>query len=229
MEKRNPAIRRLISAVACCVSPLAPLAAQGFEGVVTWQMSEGQMAMTQMYKGSQVRMEMNQGGHEGVMLLDNSMSTMTMLMPQQKMYMTMNTKSMPGMAHTDDGTPPKLTATGKTETIAGRTCEVYRYAEEAGKPETMEMCVAKGMGFFMMGQSPMGGGGPMGNLSMVAGNPEYAKLYKGGFFPLRISRLDGNSAKVMMLAKSVEAKTLDASLFTIPAGFTEMKMGGGRP
>jgi hypothetical protein len=199
--------------------------------VVTWQMAEGQGTIVQMYKGSQVRMEMNQGGREGVMLLDNSASSMTMLMPQQKMYMTMDLKSMamPGGAHDMDHAAPKLTATGKTETIAGRTCEVYRYAEEAGKPETMEMCVAKGMGYFMMGQGPMGGGGgPLGNLAKVGANPEYAKLYKDGFFPLRLSRLEGSSSKVMMQAQSIEAKRLDAGLFTVPAGYSEMKMGGGR-
>ncbi len=211
----------------------APLAAQGFEGVVVWQVAQGQGTMTQMYKGTKVRTEMNQGGREGVMLLDNTMTTMTMIMPQQKMYMTMDLKGMAAMggpSHDMDHTPPKITATGKTETIAGRTCEIYRYAEAAGKPETMEMCVAKGMGFFMMGQGPMGGGGgPLGNLAKAAANPEYAKLYKDGFFPLRLSQLEGGTPKLMMQAQSVEAKSLDASLFTVPAGFSEMKMGGGRP
>ena len=222
-------IHTLLGLAGTVTGTAAPLAAQGFEGVVTWEVSEGKTTMTQQYKGSKVRMEMSQGGQEGVMLMDHGAGSMTMLMPQQKMYMTMDMKGMSGMPHDEDRTPPKLTATGKTETIAGHTCEVYRVAEEAGKPETMEMCVAKGMGYFMMGQSPMGGGGPLGNLAKVGSNPEYAKLYKDGFFPLRMSRLEGGTAKVVLLAKTIEAKSLDASLFTVPAGFTEMKMGGGRP
>ena len=229
MDTRNPTTLGFLGIALCGLAAAAPLAAQGFQGVVTWEMAEGKSVMTQMYKGNQVRMEMNQGGHEGVMLMDNTMSSVTMLMPQQKMYMAMDMKNMMGGAAPDDRTPPKLTDTGKSETIAGHTCEVYRYAEAAGQPETMEMCAAKGMGFFIMGQSPMGGGGgPLGNLAKIGGSPEYAKLYKDGFFPLRISRLEGGSAKVMMVAKSVDAKPLDASLFAIPAGYTEMKMGGGR-
>jgi hypothetical protein len=222
-------IRNVMGLIGVVAGTAAPLAAQGFEGVVTWQVSGDAGNMTQMYKGSLVRMEMNQAGREGVMLMDHTGGTITMLMPQQKMYMKMDLKGMAGMPREEDTTPPKLTATGKTETIAGHTCEVYRYAEEAGKPETMEMCVAKGMGFFMMGHSPMGGGGPLGNLAKVGSNPEYAKLYKDGFFPLRMSRLEGGTAKVMLLAKTIEAKSLDASLFAVPAGFTEMKMGGARP
>ena len=159
METRNPTTLGFLGIALCGLAAAAPLAAQGFQGVVTWEMAEGKSVMTQMYKGNQVRMEMNQGGHEGVMLMDNTMSSVTMLMPQQKMYMTMDMKNMMGAAAPDDRTPPKLTDTGKSETIAGHTCEVYRYAEAAGQPETMEMCAAKGMGFFIMGQSPMGGGG----------------------------------------------------------------------
>lgn len=222
-------IQTLVGLTAIVAGSAAPLAAQGFEGVVTWQVSGDNGTMTQMYKGSLVRMEMNQAGREGVMLMDHTGGTITMLMPQQKMYMKMDLKGMPGMSGDEDRAQPKLTATGKSETIAGHTCEVYRYAEAAGKPETMEMCVAKGMGFFMMGHSPMGGGGPLGNLAKVGSNPEYAKLYKDGFFPLRMSSLEGGTAKPMLLAKAIEAKSLDAGLFAVPAGFMEMKMGGGRP
>ncbi len=222
-------IHTLVGLTGIVAGTAAPLAAQGFEGVVTWQVSGDNGTMTQMYKGSLVRMEMNQAGREGVMLMDHTGGTVTMLMPQQKVYMKMDLKGMPGMSGNDDHAQPKLTATGKSETIAGRTCEVYRYAEAAGKPETMELCVAKGMGFFMMGHSPMGGGGPLGNLAKVGSNPEYAKLYKDGFFPLRMSSLEGGTAKPMLLAKAIEAKSLDAGLFVVPAGFMEMKMGGGRP
>ncbi len=211
------------------------LAAQAFEGVVTWQMGSKQETMTQAYKGNMVRTEMGRAGREGVMLIDGGARTMTMVMPNEKMYMVMSL-DRPGMqggqpdAH---DAPPKITATGKTETIAGYTCEVYRYAEEAGKPETMEMCVAKGLGYFMMGA---GGGGmmgrgrdPMAGVAGAASNPEYVKLYKDGFFPLRMTRIEGGKSELMMLATSIEKKSLDANAFKVPAGYQEMKMPAGMP
>ena len=225
---------RMIIAAARVATPLAlsalwtlPAAAQ-FEGTVTWQMEKGQMAQT--YKGAMVRTEMTgEQGRQGVMIMDHSARTMTMLMPDDKMYMVMNLRDMPDK---DDHKAPKLTDMGKTETIAGKTCEVYRYAEEAGKPETREMCVAKGMGFFMGG----GGGGPMGMrqrgrgadiAAAIAANPEYAKLYKDGFFPLRISRLEDGKVKNEMIVTQIEAKSVAASAFTTPPDYTEMKMPGG--
>jgi len=219
---------RLAAPVAVTALCTLPAAAQ-FEGTVSWQMPEGSMVQT--YKGSQVRIDMTgERGRQGVMIMDNAARTMTMLMSEQKMYMTMNLNDQEGMEH-GDRKAPKLTAMGKTETIAGKTCEVYRYAEEAGKPETREMCVAKGMGYFMMG----GGGGPMGmrrggrggDIAAIAANPEYAKLYKDGFFPLRISRLEGDQVKNEMLATKIEPKSVDAATFQVPAGYTEMKMPGG--
>ncbi len=223
-----------ILTLAALASPVR--AQQGFEGVVTWNLPEGKegKAMTQMYKGSKVRTEMaGEGGATGVMIMDGATRTMTMIMASHKMYMTMDLKKMgehmAGGAH-DDDTPPKITDTGKTETIAGHTCQVYRYAEEAGKPETMELCAAKGMGFFMMGSGgPMDGRGPMAGLSAAAANPTYAKMYKDGFFPLRVSKLEGGKVTNVLVAQSIEQKSVDASVFEVPAGYTEMKMPAGMP
>ena len=48
---------------ALVLSLLAPgLAAQAFEGVVTWQMGAKKETMTQAYKGNQVRTEMGREG-----------------------------------------------------------------------------------------------------------------------------------------------------------------------
>lgn len=229
-----PLARALTGALLCSLGA-GGLAAQAFEGVVTWQMHEKNQQMVQTYKGGMVRTEMGQGGRQAVMIMDAAGKKMTMIMPSEKMYMTMDLSQaghqMPGMDHGPAKTP-KITATGKTETIAGRSCEVYRYAEEAGQPDKMEMCVAKGLGYFMMG----GGGGPMGrrdpmaDVTGAAANPEYARLYKDGFFPLRVSRLEGGKAEQLMIVTKLEPKAVDASAFQVPAGYQEMKMPGmGRP
>jgi Domain of unknown function (DUF4412) len=223
---------RMIIAAARVATPLAlsalcalPAAAQ-FEGTVTWKMEKGQMAQT--YKGMMVRTEMTgEGGRQGVMIMDHTARTMTMLMPEDKMYMVMNLKDM---SDREDRKPPKLTDMGKTETIAGKTCHVYRYAKEAGEPETTELCAAKGMGYFLGGgRGPMGmgrrGQGP--DIAAIAANPEYAKLYKDGFFPLRISKLEDGKVKNEMIVTQIEAKSVEASAFTTPPDYTEMKMPGG--
>jgi hypothetical protein len=213
----------------------APARAQGFEGTVTWSLTGGGDApheMKQVYKGTKVRTEMNQGGMSAVMLMDGPAKTMTMIMPERRMFMSMDlsrmAQGMEGMGHETDATPPKITATGKTETIAGRTCQVYRYAREAGKPETMEICAAKGMGYFMMGSGgPMGGGGSMAGIAGAAGNPVYAEMYRDGFFPLRVSKIEGSKVTPMMVATAITPGSVDAALFQVPAGYTEMKMPGG--
>jgi hypothetical protein len=220
----------ILALLALAVPALAR--AQAFEGTVSYQLKgaeEGQFI--QSYKGGRVRTEITTKGHAAVMLMEAG--TMTMLMPDQKMYMTMNLKDMAarmsGMGgrnqEHDAGTPPKITDEGTKETIAGHTCQNYLM----GDKQDIEACVATGMGFFMMGSNPMamgGGGGSMANASALANNPEYAKFFKNGFFPLRLSKVEGGKKQVMMEATQVEAKSLDASLFQVPADYKEMKMPG---
>jgi Domain of unknown function (DUF4412) len=205
----------------------APLAAQGFEGVVAYRMPSMKGAgaeMTMSIKGTQMRTDMVAEGRTMSMLLDGQAGTMTMLMAEQRMYMTMDMKAMRDRAQAmkhGDQTPPKITALGTTETIAGRSCENYQVETEKTK---MEFCNAKGLGNFMAVQSPMGRGGasPLQDLD----NEAYRTYFKEGFFPLRVSNYEGGTKKVVMEATRVEPKSLDASLFQIPAGFTEMKMPG---
>ncbi|MGH7702291.1 MAG: DUF4412 domain-containing protein [Gemmatimonadales bacterium] len=204
--------------------------AQAFEGVVNWKMKgdRGATEMVQMYRGGVVRTEMTGGGFGAVMLMDGA--TMTTIMPEQKMYMTMDLKKMgeqmKGMRHDSAGKsgPAKLTDEGTKETIAGYTCENYL----VGDAQDMEMCVAKGLGYFAFGSAggPMGGRGPGagGGAAELAANPEWAKVFKDGFFPLRISNLKGSKREMVMEATKIEPKALDPSLFKVPDGYAEMKL-----
>ena len=228
---------RMLTAATRVAAPLAlitlgafPAAAQ-FEGSVTWAVGKKQTPMTQTYKGTMVRSDMTgERGRSGAMIIDGAAKTMTMVMSEQKMYMKWDLQQMGQQMQNEHPTrkTPKITDTGKTETIAGKSCQVYRYAEEADKPENMEMCVAKGMGNFMAGRSPMGRGeGDGDDVSEIANNPEFLKLYKDGFFPLRISRIKGETVTTQMIATKIEPKSVDASLFQVPADYQEMKMPAG--
>ncbi len=226
---RMPIVTRVIAPLALTALATLPVAAQ-FEGTVTYAVGARQTPMTQTMKGSRVRTEMQgERGGRGAMIMDMSAQTMTMVMDEQKMYMKMDLKERMEDMDKGEHKMPKITDMGKTETIAGRTCSVYRMATEEGKPDNMEVCAAKGMGFFMGGgRGPMGrgrGDGP--EIATLMANPEFAKLYKDGFFPLRLSRIRDGNVTTQMIATKIEAKSVDASVFEVPAGYQEMKMPAG--
>jgi len=168
------------------------------------------------------------------MIMDGAAGTMTILMPPQKQYMVMDMKKMGqglggllGKGSKDAGsgaTPgsiPKITATGRKETIAGHECEYYVMGDKG----EMEVCSAKGLGMFMMGQSPMGGAmSSMASLAALATGSDAAKLFADGFFPLKVVNTEHGKKEVVMEATRVEKKPLDASLFVPPPDYKEMKM-----
>jgi hypothetical protein len=148
---------------------------------------------------------------------------MKMLMPEQKMYMTMDLKGMRERMQQQQKkrTPPKVTALGTKETIAGRTCENYVVETEDSK---MEFCNTKGIGNFLSPHSPMSRGSSSGLTELD--DEVYRTYFKEGFFPLRLTDLKEGKRRVVMEATRVEAKSYDASYFEVPAGFSEMKMPG---
>jgi uncharacterized protein DUF4412 len=225
-----------LARLIACTTPLAicmaapVLVAQGsFEGVVTYQSMTGSgstdkpQIMTYSEKGDKVRMDMpDRSGTGGSMtgLYDMSTGTMTMVMPQMKGYMTMN------LGNTGARIQQKMDSTMKaqkvtkvgTETVAGVPCDDYQATDtQTGKQSFV--CVAHGMGnWFMMGgnRGALGGG--------MSGGP-FADMFKDGFFPLKMGEIDGGKPKVQMVATSVERKTLDPSMFTVPADYKQINMG----
>jgi hypothetical protein len=223
------------------LSPIVQAQSGGFEGVVVSKMTgSGEGAeMTQYYKGTKTRTEVSSKGQGAVMIMDLADGTMTTLVPAQKMYMVMDFRKMGealrGVAPPKEqpsgraaGAPekvPEIKATGRTETVAGHTCEWYAF----GSNGDTQICSAKGLGFFMWGQSPMGRGSATSSaLAALGANSDLARLFKDGFFPLKMMRVEGGKTQTLMEVTSVERKSLDAALFAIPPGYTEMKMPFGR-
>jgi len=202
-----------------------PVSAQGFEGFVSYKSyndngktGEWTMAM----KGSMMRTDMSADGHQMAMIMDMDARKMTMLMPEQKMYMSNDMSTMADRMKNDDA-PPKITALGTSETIAGRTCENFQVTSSDKK--SVVLCNAKGLGNFMMPKSPMGRG-PSGSGNLNA--EIFRQYFKDGFFPLKVT--DADSKRVVMEVTKIDPKPVDASLFQVPAGYNEMKMPGmGRP
>src|SRR5262245_66457999 len=85
-------------ALTMCLGTASITTAQtAFEGTVVYKMSGSENAeMTQMYKGTKSRTEINSKGQTAVMLMDMAGGSMKMttLIPPQKMYMTFDLAQM---------------------------------------------------------------------------------------------------------------------------------------
>ncbi|HEX2491158.1 MAG TPA: DUF4412 domain-containing protein [Blastocatellia bacterium] len=214
---------------------------EAFEGEVTSKMFIGDQTMETRYaiKGTRNRIETNLPQNTAgarlmqtsVTLMDLSSGTTTMLLPQTKTYLTMNWAEMAEEMSKGDGKDssidfPKVTSTGKTETIAGFTCEHWLIGDKT------DVCMAKGLGYF-------GGGGSGGILDKLKNlalrekikaqldtNPEFAKFVEGGAFPLKMAQIENGQSKTIMEVTGIERKSLDDSLFTVPADYRKTEIPG---
>ncbi|MGE3844540.1 MAG: DUF4412 domain-containing protein [Vicinamibacterales bacterium] len=205
---------------------LPGLAFAQFEGVVVLSMfgdgGKPAQELTQSIKGPMMRMDMATAGNTMSMIVNATEGTMVTLMPAQKMYMSMNMKAMaerlPGAK---PATPPKITKTDETETIAGHRCEHYVIDSER---QDMDICLARDLGAFTLGlSSPMGvSRSPMPQ--MPPGFEQLATEFKDGAFPLKMERIDGTKKTTVMMVKTIEAKRLDAALFQVPPDYKQFQL-----
>lgn len=216
-----------------------------FEGTITMKMegeNQNGAEMTYFLKSRHARIEVKTPDHpesQGVMLWDLDDAKMTTLMPARKMYMTIDLKeaaeSMKNVTKDlkknqgEEEKFPKLTDTGRQETIAGHTCEHWLM----GDKQDLDMCVAKGLGYFGMGGQGGGGLSALKNLAFspkllaeAASHPEWVKFLEGGAFPLKITSTEDGKVRMNMEATRIEKKSLDDSLFAVPPDYKEFSMGG---
>ncbi|MFN0109191.1 MAG: DUF4412 domain-containing protein [Blastocatellia bacterium] len=219
-------------------SPSSGGSGAAFEGLITSKMTTSSQAMEIKYavKGSRSRIEtqLAAGGTQlGIVLIDFASGSQTMLMPQMKTYMTTNwnevVEKMASEAEkTASGNYFNATPTGKTETVAGHTCTHWIL----GDKQDTDACLAKGLGYF-------GGGGSndvfdklrniaVGDKTKAAlqANPEFMKFVEGGVFPLKLAVIENGQPRTIMEVTKVERKSLDDSVFAIPADFKKMEIPG---
>ncbi|HEU4390051.1 MAG TPA: DUF4412 domain-containing protein [Blastocatellia bacterium] len=223
-------------------APSANTGGGDFEGTIAMKMTgESQRAveMTYFIKGQHTRIETKvPDSPEGTatMLWDLQAAKMTTLIPSRKMYMTMDLKEAAASlkdatAEMKQSSPdaeekkfPKLTPTGREETIAGYPCQHWLM----GDKQELDMCVAKGLGYFGMGgQSRSSFGSLVFSPKMIAAaaeHPEWVKLLEGGAFPLKLTSTENGNVKMTMEATRIEKKSLEDSLFTIPPDYKELNM-----
>lgn len=209
---------------AAAATPAVAPAPKPFEGVIGMTVDHGGKArpMTYSIKAQMTRMDVPAGeGTAGgaVMIFDGARQLMLMLMPEQKRYMIMpvpRNQPAPGSK-----TPaPKVTKTGRSETILGYLCEEWKAEDENGYTE---IWAAKGLGLF----APMGGG--MGHGGPPAERPAWEQeMTRGRFFPLRVVRHDAKGdPRTTMNVTAIEPKVLPVTLFQPPKDYKKFEMPAG--
>jgi hypothetical protein len=209
---------------------LAPAvgSAAAFEGKVDMKITspDGKtMPMNFSVKQGLQRIEMEVQGMTQSMIMDTEKHQMTMLMPQQQMYMVMDIPDAQAQPQNKDGEQATLDKTGIKEKILGYDCEKYisKY-----KNTTTELWLTDQIGSFMgLGGSGPGMGGRRGGRG-GAGGQEWEKLLKGkDLFPLRVVGKTAEGKENFRLdVTAVEKKSLPDSLFVPPAEYRKFDMGG---
>ncbi|HVT73280.1 MAG TPA: DUF4412 domain-containing protein [Lacunisphaera sp.] len=210
--------------------------AEAFEGKVSFALSgdrgHGQN-MDYSIKGQKLRVDFDAQGHAASSIMDLDKLEMTMLMPEQGMYMVMPIKKPVEQAaqHATEGTA-EVERTGRTETILGHKCDELVVKD---KGTTTNMWVASDLGTFMglgggAGGRPSGGGlGGMfggGHKASSSAGAKWEEALKGkGGFPLRVISHDaaGKESFKMEVTK-IEPGSLPDSLFQPDPGLKKFQM-----
>lgn len=195
---------RLRAALAAAAFPAALAAQSTFEGVLTIQVGSGNGPGSGKYwiKGTRMRVD---GGPQGTMIRDESGRLLT-LMQSERRYLVIAAMNRAAQL-------PKMTPTGKSETIAGYPCRYYT-AHDATTGHAYEMCITTALGF-----SGLGPNGPL------APDDERTlrEQFKTGFMVLKSVDHDGT---VIKLVTNVQKTSVSDAMFAPPAGYTEVKMPG---
>jgi len=214
------AIVALLVATVAVWPSTEPASAGEFEGILhmtTTHVDETPTKMDWMIKGDKARIERpRMDGRTQVMILDSKTKTMLILFPERKAYAEIGLGGEHGERISKAVEDYEVERTGKTDKVAGRSCEVWRVKEKEADAEKHEICVAKGFGrtasFWME--------------PMKTQPPWVTQLINEGGFGLRSIRYDSTGqASTTTEVTNIEAKSLDAALFAPPAGYQKMDRG----
>lgn len=215
----------LISAAAILV-PVA-VSAASFEGRVVMKVTDAHgsvVPMTISLKSPLTRMDFETPQGAAGMIMDQSKQQVTILMPEQKMYMVQPIPASAAEPATKGGelAPEK---TNEHEKIAGYDTTKYVLK---GKNSTTEIWVTDQLGTFLgLGTNAMSGFGARRGGRSNAANAGWEKAFEGkDAFPLRVIETGTNGKQSSrMEATSVEKKSIPDSAFAPPADYQMLDMG----
>jgi hypothetical protein len=204
----------LVGIVGLMGTVAAEAGAQQFEGVVSMRLTApgGPRAQTVEYlvRNGKVRMNFGAGLGGSAMIVAPAEKKVFMLMPAQNAYteVAMNPENASVPVDTAD---VKMTRTGKTEVVAGLTCEHVTITQ---KTQSMDVCLTKALGRYV---SPA-------DVMSPASVPAWQRVLAQEF-PLKVAGSDG---VVVLEVTAVERKRLANDLFTVPSSYTKMQMPARR-
>ena len=228
--------------IGCSSSP-GTSPGTSFEGEITAKLSEeldnNNMKLKLDYNNMNFKIKANlfrlefsnnegQVRPSGATIMDLKSGIQRMINAEEKTYSERDMSKFKIVTY--DGTEsqnlPIITRTGKTETIVGYTCEYYQF----GNQEKMDFCVAKGLAYIPSGNDYRGGllyyFKHQGTQKSLETDPEFKKLVESGAFPLKITYDVNGQVKTYMEVNRIERKSLDDSLFQVPADYKKVEMPG---
>jgi hypothetical protein len=177
--------------------------------------------MTYSMKGSRVLISMeNTAG----IIMDRDKNEITIMMPQQRMYMVRPMPQAQANGQAPNGAPQdvSLQETGVTETILGYACTKYLVKS---KNSTTELWLTDQLGSFAGFSQGMGGGRPGGGRGGMPQAWEQA-LHGKNFFPMRIVESAGGGTQSFRLeVTAVDKQPMDDSAFAPPADWQKFDVG----
>ncbi|MEX0778146.1 MAG: DUF4412 domain-containing protein [Balneolales bacterium] len=204
----------LLMGVCYCLLSVRQVSAQQFEGAITYKLeADGERQnLTYFMKSNKARIEVaiEQLGGNAVVLIDSEADQMTVLMDQLSMYMRIPFAKESEIDSDEDTGNFQLT--GKTRTIADVNCHQYLHTDGDGIETEVWTPVEDNFGSFHF--RSMGGNMSAVNQSVM---PDFT------FFPFLLIS-NGKDQKMRMEVTSLDEKSLDDNLFTVPSNFREMNM-----
>lgn len=187
-----------------------------FQGVIAMQVrmgsADGKMLQTAEYvvKGNRVRVDLP-GAMGGVaMLVDLEARRMTVLMTGRQQYLEQPWRDPAEVAAaaTAGGAQPRVTRTGRSETIAGIRCE---HVSIASGTQTADVCLTTALGRLALN--------PMDGMGRASGIADWQQVLGRDGFPLRVTLPDGT---VGLEVTRVERKRIANERFTVPLSYTRL-------
>jgi len=237
----NLQLLTIIIFTALCLIGCSSSPGTSFEGEITAKLSEeldnNKMKLKLDYNNMNFKIKANlfrlefsnregQVGPSGTTIMDLKSGIQRKINAEEKTYSELDMSKFKIRVYHDTEAQnlPLITRTGKTETIAGYTCEYYQF----GYQEKMDFCVAKGLSYIPSGNDYRGGLLHHFNYQepqkSMETDPEFKKLVESGAFPLKITYDVNGQVKTYMEVTGIERKSLADSLFQVPVDYKKVEL-----
>lgn len=223
----NLFFRALVLVIGTLCTPALSLAGD-FEGVLHMKtthldMGSAETAMDWYVKGDMARMERKrEDGRNHVMIMDGRKRSMVMLNPEKKVAMEFNLDDASGKMGDlmkEELDKKSVDRTGKTDKVAGYSCEVWRVSDKQTKKVEHEICVAKGFG---RGATAFMDPKRVQESSQPSWVKQMAK--EGGFGLRTINYGEDGKESFRSEVTGIEKRSLNADLFIVPSDYARQNL-----